>query len=116
MTTSWEMQNMEVTSVSETSVPLSDINGTIFNKSIIYQSANLLVQPFKGVGLDSFDFIPVEREYLQRVESVEGLIVDSGDFVVVQVQYHQAVKVVDRCGRNRLQVVLRHIQLRQFVA
>jgi len=67
MTTSWEMLNMEVASVSETSVPLSDINGAIFNKSGIYQSAHLLVQSFKRVGFDNFDFIPVEREYLQRV-------------------------------------------------
>jgi hypothetical protein len=42
--------------------------------------------------------------------------VDRDDFVVVQVQDHQAVKVADRCGRNRMQVVLRQIQLRQFVA
>jgi len=97
-------------------VPLSNINDAIFNETGIYQSAHLLVQPFKGVGLDNFDFILVEREYLQRVESLEGFIVDCGDFVVVQVQDKQMVKVADRCGRNRKQAVLRQIQLRQFVA
>jgi hypothetical protein len=86
MTTSWEMLNMEVETVSETFVSLSEINGAIFNKSGIYQSAHLLVQPFKGVGFDNCDFIPIEREYLQRVESLEDFVVDRGDFVVVQVQ------------------------------
>ena len=97
-------------------MPLSNINDAIFNETGIYQSAHLLVQPFKGVGLDNFDFILVEREYLQRVESLEGFIVDCGDFVVVQVQDKQMVKVADRCGRNLKQAVLRQIQLRQFVA
>ena len=77
---------MEVASISEALVPLPDINGAIFNKTGIYQIANLLVQPFKGVGFDNCDFIPIEREYLQRVESFEGFIVDLGDSVVVQVQ------------------------------
>ena len=116
MTASWEILNMEVGSVSETSLPLSFINGAIFNKTGIYQRAHLLVQPFKGVGFDNCDFIPIEREYLQRVESLEVFIVDRGDSVVVQVQDKQAVKVADRCGRNRKQAVLRQIQLRQFVA
>jgi len=49
-------------------------------------NAHLLVQPFKGVGFDNCDFIPIEREYLQRVESLEVFIVDRGDSVVVQVQ------------------------------
>jgi len=116
MTTSWEIINMEVASVSETSAPLSNINGAIFNETGIYQKAYLLVQPFKGVGFENCDFISIEREYLQRVESLEDFIVDRGDPVVVQVQDKQTVKVSDCCGRNRKQAVLRQIQLRQFVA
>jgi len=107
---------MDVARVSETSVPLSNINSAVFNETGIYQCAHLLVQPFKGFGIDSFDFILVEREYLQCVESLKGFVVDRGDSVVVQVQDNQVVKVADRCGRNRMQAVLRQIQLRQFVA
>jgi len=50
---------MEVASVFETSVPLSNINGAIFNETGIYQSAHLLVQPFKGVGFDNCDIISI---------------------------------------------------------
>ena len=67
-------------------MPLSDINGAIFNETGIYQSVHLLVQPFKGVGFDNCDFIPIESEYLQSVESLEGFIVYRGDSVVVQIQ------------------------------
>ena len=81
-----------------------------------YKSTYLLVQPFKGVGLDSRDFVSVERQYLQGVESLEGLIVDRGDSIVVQVQDQQVVQVVDCCGWHRKQSVLGQVQLRQFVS
>ena len=115
MTTSCEIINIACASPKLRCL-YTNIKGAMFSETGIYQSVHLLVQPFKSVRLDSFYFIPVEEEYLQRVESFEGFIVDRGDFVVVQVQDHQAVKVADRFGRNRMQAVLRQIQLRQFVA
>lgn len=74
---------------------------------------NLLVQSAEGIRLDRRQLVLVDGQNLQSVQSLERPVVDYRNSIVIQVQDQQVMQILQSARRNRQQLVLGNIQLRQ---
>lgn len=75
--------------------------------------SNLLVQSAEGIRLDRRQLVLVDGQNLQSVQSLERPVVDYRNSIVIQVQDQQVMQILQGARRNRQQLVLGNIQLRQ---
>lgn len=92
------------------------INQGNVKKFHLKQAANSLIQASESLRLNASDSILVQRQNLQRIQALESPIVDDRNFIVIEIENQQMMQILQGARRNILQLVLRHVKLRQPLA